>query len=138
LILKTSDEDGEYIETKSILETAVTLSYFLKGNLKKCGRKELIELTFKPKIDFFPFNDALLKVVDSRPARSAGRVKKSCFKTLENFCVGYKGSILSSKVIQFHPVFLADEFSISKNTHNAKFYQNVAKTSFVNLVIVVI
>jgi len=35
-----------------------------------------------------------LKVVDSRPARSAGRVKKSCFKTLENVCVCYEGSII--------------------------------------------
>jgi len=71
-----------------------------------------------------------LKVVDSRPARSAGRVKKSCFKTLENDCVCYKGSILSSKVIQIHPVFLADEFSISQNTHNANFTKMWLKQAF--------
>jgi len=41
-------------------------------------------------------------------------------------------------VIKIHPVFLSDEFSISKNTQNANFYQNVAKTSFLKLVIVVI
>jgi len=62
-----------------------------------------------------------LKVVDSRPARSTGWVKKNCFKTLENVCMCYEGSILSSKVIKIRPVFLADEFSISKNTHNANF-----------------
>jgi len=69
-------------------------------------------------------------VVDSRPARSAGRVKKSCFKTLGNFCVCYEGSILSSKVIKIHPVFFSDEFLISKNTHNANFTKMWLKQAF--------
>jgi len=81
---------------------------------------------------------ASVKVVDSRPARSARRVKRSCFKTLENFCVCYEGSALSSKVLKIHPVFHADEFSISKNTRNAKLTKNMAKTSFLKLVIVFI
>jgi len=71
-----------------------------------------------------------VKVVDSRPARSAGRVKKSCFKTLENFCVCYEGSVLSSMVIKIHLVFHADEFSISKNTHNANFTKIWLKQAF--------
>jgi len=71
-----------------------------------------------------------LKVVDSRPARSAGRVKKSCFKTLENYCVCYEGSVLSSKVIKVHPAFHADEFSISKNTYNANFTKIWLKQAF--------
>jgi len=54
----------------------------------------------------------------SGPIRGTG--KKKCFKTLENFCLCYEGSALSSKVIKIHSVFHADEFSISKNTHNAK------------------
>jgi len=70
-----------------------------------------------------------IKVVDSRPARSAGRLKKCCFKTLENVCPYYKVSILSSKVTQIHPVLLADEFSISKNKQKANFTKNMAKTS---------
>jgi len=72
----------------------------------------------------------VLKVVDSRPARSAGRVKKSCFKTLEKFWVCYEGSILSFKVTKIHPVLLADEFSISKNTHNANFTKIWLKQAF--------
>jgi len=72
----------------------------------------------------------LLKVVDSRPARSAGRVKKSCFKTPENLCVCDIGSILLPKVIKTHPVLLADEFSISKNTHNANFTKMWLKQVF--------
>jgi len=72
----------------------------------------------------------VFKVVDSRPARSAGRVKKNCFETLENFCVCYEGSILSCKVIKIHPVLHADEFSISKNTQNANFAKIWLKQGF--------
>jgi len=73
-----------------------------------------------------------LKVVDSRPARPAGRVKKSCFKTLENFCVCYEGSILYT-IMQdhkIHPVLLANKFSISKNTQNANFTKIWLKQAF--------
>jgi len=69
-------------------------------------------------------------LIDSRPVRSAERVKKSCFKTLENLCVCYEGSILSSKAIKIHPVFLAGEFSISKNMHNANFTKMWLKQAF--------
>ena len=79
---------------------------------------------------YFFQQDFKFKVVDSRPARSAGRVKKSCFKTLENVCVCYEGSILSCKVIKIHPVLLADEFSISKNTQNANFAKIWLKQGF--------
>jgi len=73
----------------------------------------------------------MFKVVDSRPARSAGRVKKKkFFKTPENLCVCDKGSILSSKVIKNHPVLLADEFSISKNSHNANSTKMWLKQAF--------
>ena len=72
-----------------------------------------------------------LKVVDSRPARSAGDgLKINCFKTLENLCVCYKGSMLSFKVIKVHPVLLADEFSIRKNAHNANFTKIWLKQAF--------
>ena len=56
-----------------------------------------------------------LKVVDSRPALSAGRVKKSCFKTLENFCVRYEGSILSSQVIKIHRLSCGRVFDLQKH-----------------------
>jgi len=69
-----------------------------------------------------------IKVVDSRPVRSAGRVKKVASKLLKIF-VCDEGSILSS-VIKIHPVFLADEFSISKNTHNANFTKMWLKEAF--------
>jgi len=69
-------------------------------------------------------------IVDSRPARSAERVKKSFFKTLENFRVYYEGSILSFKVIKIHPVVRADEFSISKNTHNTNITKIRLKQAF--------
>jgi len=56
-----------------------------------------------------------------RPARSAGRVKeKVASKPLKIF-VCYEGSILSFKATKIHPGLLADEFSISKNTHNVNF-----------------
>ena len=70
-----------------------------------------------------------IMVVDSRPARSAGRVKKVASKPL-NIFVYYEGSILSSNVIKIHPVFLADESSISKNTHNANFTKIWLKQAF--------
>jgi len=86
------------------------------------------------------FNESLLlkgvlkistiKVVDSRPARSAGRVKKKLLQNPLKIFVCHKGSILSSKVIKIHPVFLADEFSISKNTHNANFTKIWLKQAF--------
>jgi len=76
----------------------------------------------------------IINVVDSRPARSAGRIKNICFKTLEDVCVCYERSILSFKVIKIHPVLLADESSISKNTHNANFnkcgYNKLFKASY--------
>ena len=49
----------------------------------------------------------------------------------------YEGSILSCKFIKIHPVLLADEFSISKHAKR-NFYENMDKTSFLKLVIVVI
>jgi len=86
----------------------------------------------RPKDSSYGGSDKLryFKVVDSRPVRSAGRVKKSCFKTLENVCVCYEGSIIPSNVIKIHPVFLADESSISKNTHNANFTKIWLKQAF--------
>jgi len=74
---------------------------------------------------------ALVKVEDSRPVRSAGRVKINCFNTIENFCICYEGSTLSCKqVIKIHPVLLADEFLISKNTQNANFTKIWLKQAF--------
>jgi len=49
------------------------------------------------KIAWF-FEKASFKVVDSRPARSAGRVWRSCLKTRESCCVYCEGSICSFKV----------------------------------------
>jgi len=71
-----------------------------------------------------------LKVGDSRPARYAGRGKKSCFKTLAIFCVCYEGSILSFKVIKNHTIQLADESSISINTHITNFTKIWLKQAF--------
>jgi len=44
--------------------------------------------------------------------------------------VCYEGSILSFKVTKNHPVLLADEFSISENTHNANFTKIWLKQAF--------
>ena len=70
-----------------------------------------------------------VKVEDSRPARSAGRVKKVAFKPLK-FLVCYEGSILLFKVLKIHPVMLAHKFTSSENTHDANFSENMANTSF--------
>jgi len=57
------------------------------------------------------------------PIRGTGKKKK----LLQNpwkfvcVCVLQRVYILSSKVIKIHPVFLADEFSISENMQNANF-----------------
>jgi len=73
----------------------------------------------------------ILKVVDSRPARSAGRLKKSCFKTPESSCVCYKVSIFFSfKILKVHSVWLGDELKSSKNPHNANFTKIWLKQAF--------
>ena len=77
----------------------------------------------------FGFRRLIIKVVDSRPARSAGRVKKIASKPLKIFVCVTKG-LLSFKVTKINPVLLADEFSISKNTHNANFTKIWLKQAF--------
>jgi len=78
-----------------------------------------------------------VKLVDSRPARSAGRVKKSCLKTLGNFCECYKGSLLSFEVIKIHHLACGRVLDLQKYAKR-KFHESLAKTSFIKLVIVVI
>jgi len=65
-----------------------------------------------------------LQVVDSRPAQSAGRVKKM----IQNpyvLCVLQWIYNIIFKFLKNHTVLPADEFTSSKNTHNA----NLAKIS---------
>jgi len=71
-----------------------------------------------------------LKAVDSRPARSAKRVRKRYFETLEIYCVCHEGSILSFYVLKIRPVMFADEFTSLKTTRNANFAKIWLKLAF--------
>jgi len=75
-----------------------------------------------------------IKLVDSRPSSPirvrAWKKKKGCFQTPEISCVCYRASLFSFKTLKVHSVCLADELKSSKNTHNANFLKNMAKTSF--------
>ena len=127
-----------YVLRRSYLKISTFTMFIERGakDQREWNEREKMKAGDKTARSTFLIRQPLLKVEDSRPARSVGRVKKkSCFKTLENLCVCYEGSILSYKVIKIHP-FLRTS-SRSPKTRKRKFYQNVAKTSFSKPVIVV-
>jgi len=78
-----------------------------------------------------------LKVVDSRAARSAGRVKKSCFKTLNFFCVLQRVYTIMPGH-KYSPCLACGRVLDLQIHAKRKIYENMAKASFLKLVIVVI
>jgi len=105
--------------------------------LRYCFKLMVWEWLFPPsRVRFYSIFDSNwgkksgIQVIDLWPALSTGRVRKTCFKTLEISCICYEGSILSLKVIKIHPVLRADEFTGSKNTHNADFANMWLKQAF--------
>ena len=92
---------------------------------------KLIRITLSLSLSHCLFYQGLqptvFKAVDSRPARSARRVKKSFFKTSASSCVCHNGFTLLFRLLIFHPVLLADEHKSTKSTHSANFYIKLRK-----------
>jgi len=86
---------------------------------------------------YITYIEFYFKVV-SRPARSAGQDKKSCFETRESSWVCYEGTVFSYKVLKVYPILLADKLRSSKKKRITHTLRKYGQKKLFNAIIIVV